>query len=252
MICPLEAVAVSTMQLWIAPWPHPSSLDLAATVPHYQMPCGSRQAKIVHYALWSYTSLMAWRHRWCLASQPPSCVPLLTPLMPPFACISPITRHVRHATDLARVLYHRRAGDELHLLGALCTCQPRHLCEGAALSWMFRHSKIPLGTPPGGQCAGHSAASWHHLGQPHCRRHGQPAFQRPRRSHPINSAIKLVAATSWGQSLVFLVLVTQKSPFRWVLSSISPLLSSVHGIKRPRPSKSGGGPPNSATAQTRT
>ena len=39
---------------------------------HYKRPCGSRQAKIVHYALWACASPMAWRRRWLLESQPPS------------------------------------------------------------------------------------------------------------------------------------------------------------------------------------
>jgi hypothetical protein len=110
----------------------------------------------------------------------------------------------------------------------------------AALSWMFRHSKMP----------------WDHLLvasvrvilQPHGITSGSLIVDDT--DNPRSKAAKALAylyklrdkasgGYLWGQSLVFLVLVTPKIS-RWVWSSISLPLSSVPGIKRPRPSKSGG------------
>ena len=185
---------------------------------------------------------MAWRHRWCLASPPPLCVPLLTPLMPPFACISP-SRDVRHATDLARVLYHRRAGDELHLLGALCTCQPRHLCDGGPVLDVSPQQDS-LGTPPGGQCAGHSE---HHGITSGSLIVDDTDNPRSKAAKALAYLYKLRDKASggylWGQSLVFLVLVTPKIslPVGVVFYQPAPELSAWY--KTAKALKKRGGPP---------
>jgi len=151
-----------------------------------------------------------------------------------------------------RVLYHGRAGDQRYVLARFARASLGTYAM-AALSWMFRHSKMPwdqlLGASVRGILRHHGITS----GSLVIDDTDNPRSQAAK---ALASLYKLRDKASggdlWGQSLVFLVLVTPKisMPVGVVFSQPAPELSAWY--KTDKALKKQGVPPPTAAAHTGT
>src|SRR6266566_4523846 len=140
------------------------------------MPCVSRQAKITKKIL-----LGLWSTR-CLET------PMILGKPAPFvrAFVDAVDdaireHHPSHAMSATQRTWLAFCVTAVLVTNSICwarfeRAQPRHLCAGSLVLDVSTQQDT-LGPTAGGQCAGHRAAPWHHLGQPCYRRYRQPALK---------------------------------------------------------------------------